>query len=672
MRTSITRVLSPLLAAAAVSCFAEGPPVPRPDAFAMRDGVIQSFKTLANDKDPDPYDVLTVKSVTQPAHGQVTIDSSKRFIRVEPNAGFKGNLDFQYQVTDGKYTVASSVTVEVVPLPIQFQFTIFDFEEPFYTNDSAPTLDGGTLLCATRQSDKVGLLIRLDSAGQELWRKVGAGGQVVDEMPSGDIVIAGAGSDKSVSVTILDQVGNVKLTKEVLAGGTREHVSDLKASSHGIFIACRRTHIDFENQGYAVLCLSSSATLKWHRYEHYNGSYYYPTAITIDSNGNSVVFGYHVDSNSGYLPFAARFDQDGNQRYSKFFGGYPWNRNEIGTRDVAFDANSNNLVLTVERQDDDDLPIYTTLHKVSESGNILGTLRIFEPIETDSARMAIGTGGDIIVAARDRKSPDGLYWVGRVARNLDRVKWQRSFSNGHHTAITAPTVVHDGLNSAMIGVFDYRFPETRVATWCLRDSDGLLLGCEEAVAVMPGTVRNVALAKNVVQTSVITENQNSDHYSAVWSAKPRWPSSVLSYALFGLRPFYGNLESLKRPDYDSMLLGSAPMSGLGKYSPPRSMEVALRLNQSAFSILETRFRVMADRNTLRMRVTPYDFDVKKFWSQDSVELPLSDIYAFYRPTFADPARFQDSQSQVRLRLEFIGLPQDIGWVDIDEVHIEGF
>ena len=66
---------------------------------------------LANDSDDDPGDVLTLQSVTQPAHGSAAIVGS--LVRYTPGAGFLGSDSFTYTATDGQDPGNATVNVLV-------------------------------------------------------------------------------------------------------------------------------------------------------------------------------------------------------------------------------------------------------------------------------------------------------------------------------------------------------------------------------------------------------------------------------------------------------------------------------------------------------------------------------------------------------------------------------
>ncbi len=88
-------------------------PIANPDSAVT--GVAQAVEidVLANDSDPDAGDVLTLVSVTVPAHGTASITTNSTVAYV-PAAGFAGSDSFSYRINDGHGGIASGlVTVTV-------------------------------------------------------------------------------------------------------------------------------------------------------------------------------------------------------------------------------------------------------------------------------------------------------------------------------------------------------------------------------------------------------------------------------------------------------------------------------------------------------------------------------------------------------------------------------
>jgi hypothetical protein len=90
------------------------PPVALDDAgMAPNNGMPVMFMVLSNDSDPDG-DILRVTSVTQPAHGTVSIDPmmSTTVQYVSDQSGFTGTVTFNYTISDG-HGGAATATVSV-------------------------------------------------------------------------------------------------------------------------------------------------------------------------------------------------------------------------------------------------------------------------------------------------------------------------------------------------------------------------------------------------------------------------------------------------------------------------------------------------------------------------------------------------------------------------------
>ncbi len=89
-------------------------PVANADVYTVTAGSsANSFNVLANDTDADG-DVLSVITVSNPAHGIATI--SGKAVLYTPTAGYTGADNFSYTVTDGKgANAAGAVTVTISP-----------------------------------------------------------------------------------------------------------------------------------------------------------------------------------------------------------------------------------------------------------------------------------------------------------------------------------------------------------------------------------------------------------------------------------------------------------------------------------------------------------------------------------------------------------------------------
>ena len=94
------------------------PPVAVDDTATTFSETPVKISVLANDKDPNAGDSLSVISTTQPENGLVSIDAGEKKVTYTPDAGFEGNDTFTYTIQDsGSETDEGSVTVKVSAKP---------------------------------------------------------------------------------------------------------------------------------------------------------------------------------------------------------------------------------------------------------------------------------------------------------------------------------------------------------------------------------------------------------------------------------------------------------------------------------------------------------------------------------------------------------------------------
>jgi len=88
------------------------PPVAAPDTVRVTTGRPTTIDVLDNDTDPDGG-ALTIVTVTQPAHGSVTIVDNRLVYTPEP--GYTGTVTVTYVLSDGQGgTATGTVTLDVV------------------------------------------------------------------------------------------------------------------------------------------------------------------------------------------------------------------------------------------------------------------------------------------------------------------------------------------------------------------------------------------------------------------------------------------------------------------------------------------------------------------------------------------------------------------------------
>jgi hypothetical protein len=89
-------------------------PIAVADTASTSPGTAVLVNVLANDSDPDAGDVLSLTSVTAPAHGTATV-STNDLVLYTPASGFTGQDQFTYRISDGHGGIASAtVTVSVL------------------------------------------------------------------------------------------------------------------------------------------------------------------------------------------------------------------------------------------------------------------------------------------------------------------------------------------------------------------------------------------------------------------------------------------------------------------------------------------------------------------------------------------------------------------------------
>jgi hypothetical protein len=92
------------------------PPQAVDDTFTIGTGAAD-LDLLANDTDPD-NDLLTLVDITRPGSGATAVRISPTQVRVQPDAGFAGTVEFSYEVSDpAGGRDSADVRVEVVPAP---------------------------------------------------------------------------------------------------------------------------------------------------------------------------------------------------------------------------------------------------------------------------------------------------------------------------------------------------------------------------------------------------------------------------------------------------------------------------------------------------------------------------------------------------------------------------
>jgi hypothetical protein len=118
-------------------------PVPIADSITAAAGMAYTFNPIANDSDPDG-DTLSIQSVTQGAHGTVSINGGN--VSYTPDTAYKGMDSFTYTVSDGKGgTAIGKVDVTVISASTN--------QKPIAADDTATTTFNKPVLIEVLKND---------------------------------------------------------------------------------------------------------------------------------------------------------------------------------------------------------------------------------------------------------------------------------------------------------------------------------------------------------------------------------------------------------------------------------------------------------------------------------------------------------------------------------------
>jgi len=123
----------------------DDPPVARDDAVGVAEDGSVVIDVPANDSDPDgDLDATSVVVLTQPAHGDVTVDPVIGEITYDPDANFTGTDTFSYEICDSQGACdTATVTVEVNPVD----------DPPVANDDTASVAEDGTVTIDVPDND---------------------------------------------------------------------------------------------------------------------------------------------------------------------------------------------------------------------------------------------------------------------------------------------------------------------------------------------------------------------------------------------------------------------------------------------------------------------------------------------------------------------------------------
>lgn len=131
-------------------------PVATSDAASVTEDGSVAVDVLANDSDADD-DVLSVTSVTTPAHGSAGLDASGNVVYT-PAANYFGSDSFTYVVSDGDLSDSAPVSITVTPVN----------DAPVAADDAANTAEGAsvTVDVLANDIDLEGDQLTVTAAGQ--------------------------------------------------------------------------------------------------------------------------------------------------------------------------------------------------------------------------------------------------------------------------------------------------------------------------------------------------------------------------------------------------------------------------------------------------------------------------------------------------------------------------
>jgi len=244
-------------------------PVASSDSATVGEDGTVNVNVLGNDSDPDG-DTLSVASVTQGAHGTVTINPDKT-LKYTPAANYNGPDAFTYTISDGNGGT-SSATVAITVTAIN--------DAPVAANDSATVVSGSTVTVSVLANDA-----DIDGPGLSV--------ASVTQGARGTVVI---NPDQTVTYTASVYVGTDSFTYTVSdgAGGTATATVNVTLTAPGRVVNGLQARYNFnEGSGSTVsdssgvgsalnLTIASTASVTW-----VSGGLKVNTATAISSASNA-------------------------------------------------------------------------------------------------------------------------------------------------------------------------------------------------------------------------------------------------------------------------------------------------------------------------------------------------------------------------------------------------
>jgi len=223
-------------------------PVLAADEFSTPEDTAQVFDVLANDSDGDG-DVLSVVSVTAPANGTAELLDSGQ-IRYTPNAGFNGQDNFNYTVSDGE--IESTAPVTVVVTSVNDPLVAID-DTASTTEDNAVVID---VLANDTDPDGDSLSVTAVSAARSGQAVVNANGTLT-YTPA-----AGFSGQDSFSYTVTDGTASATANVSVSVGSVNDTpvaVDDAASTSEGAAVRVAVLDNDSDSDGDRLTVAVSSA-----------------------------------------------------------------------------------------------------------------------------------------------------------------------------------------------------------------------------------------------------------------------------------------------------------------------------------------------------------------------------------------------------------------------------
>ncbi len=266
------------------------PPTANNDTLTAFKNTPAELNVLANDTSaPDPTEVLTIDSVTQPANGTVTISANGTRITYTPNNNFTGTDTFTYKIKDPGGAVSESATVtvnvqEFIPSSLA-GFVYFDVDNDGQKDAGESPITGVTLTLTGTDvnSAAVNRTVVTGDDGSYKFDNLAPGNYTITETQPG-ILVDGkeqVGSQGGTSTT------NDKIVVTVASGtnGTGNNFGEQGRPASMITLA------DFyarNSRDYVLAAINGSGAELWHSTRGDAFDAYTNLKVTLLSGGTQV------------------------------------------------------------------------------------------------------------------------------------------------------------------------------------------------------------------------------------------------------------------------------------------------------------------------------------------------------------------------------------------------